>query len=462
MQRASIADTRGRDRVKREVYRYPIWLRGPLYGFGLIVGLLAVWNFFRHAVLYLRVSKPLNLDLNPARTWMPQPISEFFAGFLNSFASENPTQGLLWPFLQSIFLLMAALLLSRFLNSLLPDLHVGREGLVLITMNGETTMPWGELMRLHSTELGRGQYFIVLVEGSDDSLQLIHRVYAWLFGPVAGPGFLIISSIKNFDALVQEIIQYRMSTYHAPRSTRGQAGPTSVSQLINEDNLMPATSVPLEPQRSLARLTGLNPGGKGVVVEEGGTPLEDVEPKEEDAPPPPRIFYSRGRIIQAAMTLAALPAVIFLLDMLLFGLPNNRSLTGLDFGDYLNIFVVRPLLLFLLALAEIPVAAGVIYAIGEIFTGESGVSNFRLAAAVYPLTQMFRAVLLTVGAVLVIANLGFFVILLWLGGAVAGAYIAGLLTSRLYPIDQRIALVSGAGTLVYQLILLGIFGSFHL
>ncbi len=458
--------TQAAGKVKRMIYRYPLWLRLPLELFGYGISLVAAYNFLRHIMFYLVVTRPLGIDPRRISTisWLPKPVADFFASVTNYFFVESGTEGLLWPLIQSIFALLLALLLLRFVRGLLPNLHVSSEGLVLINWRSERLLPWGELMRLHSTELSGGKYFIIVVEGSDDSLGLVHRLYSYLFGPFEGPSFLITSNIKNFDDLIQQIVSYRMSSNSPARTSRGRAAtPMSAGLLIEEDYLLPAISVPANPQRALARLTGLNPGGKTGAVEdpESGKALEESAISDALPPPPPRYHYSRGQVVQQAAVLAAMPALIYLVDTLLWGFSQNRGFELNNIGVLLNLFVVRPLILLILGLLEVPIAAGVIYALGEILTGESSARYFTISASVYPFTQALRVLLLTLGLILLVANLGFFLVLLWLGGVVAGAYFAGLLTARLYPIDRQLALLGGAATIVYQLILLSVFGSFH-
>jgi len=101
--------------------------------------------------------------------------------------------------------LLAALVL---LNAL-PTIRVGSRGLLVAFAGGWLPVAWEELHQIHVTGDEAGERFVLLVipEKSAKRLTGWHRLYGLLYGTTIRPAFLISSGIREFDHLLNTILQ---------------------------------------------------------------------------------------------------------------------------------------------------------------------------------------------------------------------------------------------------------------
>ncbi len=101
--------------------------------------------------------------------------------------------------------LLAALVL---LNAL-PTIRVGGRGLLVAFAGGWLPVAWEELHQIHVTGDEAGEHFVLLVIPATSAKCLTgwHRLYGLLYGTTIRPAFLISSGIREFDHLLNTILQ---------------------------------------------------------------------------------------------------------------------------------------------------------------------------------------------------------------------------------------------------------------
>ncbi|WP_028459214.1 hypothetical protein [Chloroflexus sp. Y-396-1] len=101
--------------------------------------------------------------------------------------------------------LLAALVL---LNAL-PTIRVGGRGLLVAFAGGWLPVAWEELHQIHVTGDEAGERFVLLVIPAKSAKRLTgwHRLYGLLYGTTIRPAFLISSGIREFDHLLNTILQ---------------------------------------------------------------------------------------------------------------------------------------------------------------------------------------------------------------------------------------------------------------
>ncbi len=101
--------------------------------------------------------------------------------------------------------LLAALVL---LNAL-PTIRVGGRGLLVAFAGGWLPVAWEELHQIHVTGDEAGEHFVLLVIPAKSAKCLTgwHRLYGLLYGTTIRPAFLISSGIREFDHLLNTILQ---------------------------------------------------------------------------------------------------------------------------------------------------------------------------------------------------------------------------------------------------------------
>ena len=439
--------------TRKSVYTYPrqiSWLL-PLVGYYLI--LVALFTLFYRVVIYLRFS-PLGVYRNPLPPWVILPNGiPGLRDFIDSFNNPtNLTGPLLWWMIKSIIGLLIALVFITFYNNLLPSLRVLDDHLEVRYATRWLQLPWTAVSKIRSAEFADGKWFVVLIEAEEGFLKPIHNLYSLLFGSTGGPGVIVTSDIKGFEDLIKDVLAHRIDRYAPVRSSIGATAPGSIlGSVLVEDYFAAPLKVALEPRLSMGRLTGVNEGG---VVPE--TPDENaLEDVKEVAPPPERLPITRGQAIGAAAILAAFPALIYLVDALIFG-PYLLATATTALQLFFN-----ALTLFAMALAEPLIAAGVIFAVGEILTGRSDRALLTQELQAYPFVQLPRTLALTVALTLLVAHAGWLAILIWIGSVVWGAYLSVLFTMRLYPLKIDRAILGGVATLVYGWLIILIYNTFH-
>lgn len=440
--------------TRKSVYTYPrhiSWLL-PLVGYFLIV--VALSNLFYHVATYINESGLGVYGAQPP-PWAIFHGVPFIRDYFNSLTvpSPPPVVPWFWWALQALFGLIFALIVITFYNNLLPSLRVLDENLEVRYGTRWLQLPWAGISKIRSAEFFEGKYFVVLIEAEEGYLKPIHSAYSLLFGSTGGPGVVITSDIKGFEDLIKDILAHRLDRYGATRrSYDGNTSPATLDTVLVEDYFAAPLKLALEPQPSMGRLTGVNMGGQTPEAPEENA-LEEAKPQEL---PPDREPITRGQAIAAAATLAAFPAILYIIDVLMFGpyLLQNYTIGLQLLGNAVTIFVM--------ALAEPLIGAGVIFAIGELLTGRSDRELLRLELIAYPYVQLPRILALTLVITLLVAHIGWLAMLIWLGSVVWGAYLSVLFTQRLYPLRLDRAALGGVATLVYGLLVILIYNTFHI
>ncbi len=431
--------------TRKSVYTYPrqiSWLL-PLVSYFLII--VSLFTLFYRAIIYLRVS--------PLPHWgiVPGGLS-----FINDFTSSFSTPTvfpppILWWMIQGIIGLIFALVFITFYNNLLPSLRVLDDRLEVRYGTRWLQLPWTAISKIRSAEFTGSKWFVVLIEAEEGYLKPIHNLYSLLFGSTAGPGVIVTSDIKGFEDLIKDVLAHRLDRYAPVRTSIGAAAAPTLGAVLVEDYFAAPLKVALEPRLSMGRLTGVNEGGT-VPEAPDENALEEVKEVEQ---PPERLPITRGQALGAAATLAAFPALIYLVDALMFG-PYLLATATIALQLFFN-----ALTLFVMALAEPLIAAGVIFAVGEILTGRSDRALLTQELQAYPFVQLPRILALTVALTLLVAHVGWLAMLVWLGSVVWGAYLAVLFTMRLYPLKIDRAILGGVATLVYGWLIILIYNTFH-
>jgi hypothetical protein len=439
--------------TRKSVYTYPrqiSWLL-PLVGYFLII--IALSTLFYRVGIYLKWSD-LGVYRNPPPPWVIFPGGvPLVRDYLNSLSYPTILSvPLLWWVIQAIIGLLLALVFITFYNNLLPSLRVLDDHLEVRYATRWLPLPWTAISKIRSAEFAGGKWFVVLIEAEEGYLKPIHNLYALLFGSTAGPGVIVTSDIKGFEGLIKDVLGHRLDRYSPVRSRiDGNTAPTLDAVLV-EDYFAAPLKLALEPRPSMGWLTGFSEGG---IAPEAADENALEQPAEVELPPE-RLPITRGQAFGAAATLAVFPALIYLVDALMFGpyLLANATIALQLFFNALTLFVM--------ALAEPLIGAGVIFAIGEIFTGRSDRELLKLELLAYPFVQLPRILVLTVALTLLVAHAGWLTMLIWFASVAWGAYLSVLFTMRLYPLKFDRAIFGGVATLVYSWLIILIYNTFHI
>ncbi len=444
--------------VRRSVYTYPrliSWLL-PIIGYFLIA--VALYHFFYRTVFFIATG-PLGVyDPTHLPAWAilrgDLPIvHDLFNSYYTSLLPSLyvPTY---WWAIQSLLGLIFAVILITFYNNLLPSVRVLDDVLEIRYGTRWLQLPWPAISKIRSAEFFGGKWFVVLIEAEEGYLKPIHNLYSLLFGSTAGPGIIVTSDIKGFDDLIKDVLNHKLDRWTAPRLPKSAAEVVATDPLtavLDENYFAAPLKAGLEARESMGLLTGMNEGG---IAAEEPDPTA-VEEQPQTAPPPERLPITRGQAIGAAVTLAAFPVAYYLVDALMFG---PHLLSGFD--QPIKVFSYA-LTLFIISLFETVVGAGVIFALGELFTGRSDRALFRLELIAYPFTQLPRILAMMVALTLLVAHIGWLAVLVWLGSIVWGAWNTALLTMRIYPLKLDRAALGGLATLVYGILILLTYGVFR-
>ncbi len=184
-----------------KIYSYPwrrrIWLSmsGNLLVFVSL--LTAVYQLARGLLIYEPIARWVKYNtllqlffevLSP----LPQDVNEWMVDTLVV---------LLW--------VASGLLLALVLLNALPAIRVGGRGLLVEFAGGWLPVAWEELHQIHVTGDKVGERFVLLVIPAASAKRLTgwHRLYGLLYGTTFRPAFLITSRIREFDHLLNTILQ---------------------------------------------------------------------------------------------------------------------------------------------------------------------------------------------------------------------------------------------------------------
>jgi hypothetical protein len=237
----------------------------------------------------------------------------------------------------------------------------------------------------------------------------------WGASTLKGRGIVITSEIKNFERLLQLIVSYMAQE-------AGQAVP-AIETFVEEHVVMPAGQLVIDREGALTRLAR---------AAENEVDPYGVALPESDLDLPWRKILSRQALIAAA------PALMLLID----GMQRHaeKATTWGAFAWGLALLVV--------GIAELPFAAKLVQAIGDLLVGSG---KFKKSIWAYLELQWPRVVLVVLSlALLSIGTPPFLALLPWLAGIVATTVLTTRFVRKLYFIPTGQALFAATGIFMYQ------------
>ncbi len=123
-----------------------------------------------------------------------------------NMVADRPREQTLADLVPALLWMALSLFIVLLLRNALPTLRTSSRGMLVEFAGSWIPLHWGELRTVKVTSDLSSERFVLLVEPLPKHLTGWHRLYSLLYDLRAGQGFLVTSSISDFEKLVKTIL----------------------------------------------------------------------------------------------------------------------------------------------------------------------------------------------------------------------------------------------------------------
>lgn len=181
------------------VHRYPRLVTWAIEILSALLVGLAVLNFGVVLLRYLWRSFALDRSL-----FAQIPVLPDIVAWIGAAPLTLPTAPV--ALLPSLFWLAMALLLTLLLRNALPIVRTSSRGMLVEFAGSWLPLPWENLRAIKVTNDPEAKHFVLLLQTDPRELTGWHRLYSLVYNLRWRRGFLITSSISQFEKLVQTVL----------------------------------------------------------------------------------------------------------------------------------------------------------------------------------------------------------------------------------------------------------------
>lgn len=182
------------------VHRYPRLMTWSIELLSALVVLLSFGYFGAVLLRYLWDTFGLDETL--------VGVVPFLAEIINivNMVADRPRERTPADLLPALLWMALSLFSVLLLRNALPMIRTSSRGMLVEFAGGWIPLRWGEFRTVKVTSDLAGERFVLLVEPLPKRLTGWHRLYSLLYGLGTSQGFLVTSSISDFEKLVQTIL----------------------------------------------------------------------------------------------------------------------------------------------------------------------------------------------------------------------------------------------------------------
>lgn len=182
------------------VHRYPRLMTWSIELLSALVVLLSSGYFGAVLLRYLWDTFGLDETLVGVVPFLAEIIDAV------NMVADRPREQTLADLVPALFWMALSLFVVLFLRNALPTLRTSSRGMLVEFAGGWIPLRWGEFRTVKVTSDLSSERFVLLVEPLPNHLTGWHRLYSLIYHLRASQGFLVTSSISDFEKLVQTIL----------------------------------------------------------------------------------------------------------------------------------------------------------------------------------------------------------------------------------------------------------------
>jgi hypothetical protein len=194
-----------------QIHRYPRWIVWLFELFSFLIVGVALARFARDLLMLLWSTLGIDTTLFRGVPYLSDIVLKISDGATLPRAEVGGNK--LLPLIASLPLLLPALgwlalalLLAMLIRNSLPTVRTSPRGLLVEFAGGWLPIPWETLRAIKVTEDLAAERFVLLAETDSRQLTTWHRFYSLIYRLGFRRGFLIISAIGDFQALIKTLL----------------------------------------------------------------------------------------------------------------------------------------------------------------------------------------------------------------------------------------------------------------
>lgn len=313
------------------VHRYPRLMTWSIELLSALVVLLSFGYFGAVFLRYLWDTFGLDETLVGVVPFLAEVIDAV------NVVADRPGEQTLADLLPALVWMALSLFIVLFLRNALPTIRTSSRGMLVEFAGGWIPLRWGELCTVKVTSDLSSERFVLLVEPLPKHLTGWHRLYSLLYRLRASQGFLVTSSISDFEKLVQTIL--------VESKNAAQVQEHAQAVQLDETAQSPLFRLLLSPASFFSQRTA---DEAGVEAAEAGRPMtgDNTTPVRGTYPTRIRAFFTWSAILLTVLIIWRY--LLYWAQFLVLMLPDlrpvaffNRVLPPAAYADLATYFTTR-------------------------------------------------------------------------------------------------------------------------